>query len=87
MEFPRQDYWGGLSFPSPGGPPNPGIKPMSPAPLAGGFFTIKPPGKPPVLMGDNKTKNLKLFFKMVSSFKVETVIGKERLEQGRGESE
>ena len=30
MEFPRQEYWSGLPFPSPGGIPDPGIKPMSP---------------------------------------------------------
>ena len=41
MGFSRQEYWSGLSFPSPGDPPNPGIKPsslMSPA-LTGVFFT------------------------------------------------
>ena len=41
MRFSRQEYWNGLSFPSPGDLPNPGIKPVSlgsPA-LAGGFFT------------------------------------------------
>ena len=42
--FPRQEYWGGLSFPSPGDLPNSVIKPASPA-LAGGFFTTEPPGK------------------------------------------
>ena len=31
MRFPRQEYWSGLPFPSPGNLPNPGIKPMSPA--------------------------------------------------------
>ena len=31
MGFPRQEYWSGLPFPSPGDLPNPGIKPMSPA--------------------------------------------------------
>ena len=30
MEFPRQDYWSGLPFPSPGDVPNPGIEPASP---------------------------------------------------------
>ena len=30
MEFSRQEYWGGLPFPSPGDLPDPGIKPMSP---------------------------------------------------------
>ena len=44
MEFSRQEYWSGLSFPSPGDPPDPGIKPVSPA-LAGGFFNIELPGK------------------------------------------
>ena len=27
MEFPRQEYWSGLPFPSPGGLLDPGIKP------------------------------------------------------------
>ena len=34
MEFPRQEYWSGLPFPSPGDLPNPGIKPTSPVSLA-----------------------------------------------------
>ena len=46
MEFPRQEYWSGLPFPSPEDLPNSRIKPESPA-LAGGFFTTAPPGKPP----------------------------------------
>ena len=45
MEFSRQEYWGGLPFPSPGDLPHPGIEPGSPA-LAGRFFTTEPPGKP-----------------------------------------
>ena len=44
MGFPRQEYWTGLPFPSPGDLPDPGIKPTSPT-LAGGFFTMEPPGK------------------------------------------
>ena len=44
-EFPRQGYWNGLPFPSPGDLPDRGIKPLSPA-LAGRFFTTKPSGKP-----------------------------------------
>ena len=43
MGFPRQEYWSGLPLPSPGGLPDPGIKPASPA-LPGGFFTAEPPG-------------------------------------------
>ena len=48
MGFPRQEYWNGLPFPSPGYLPDPGIEPISltsPA-MAGGFFTTEPPGKP-----------------------------------------
>ena len=45
MGLPRQEYWTGLPFPSPGYLPNPGIEPISPT-LAGGFFTAEPPGKP-----------------------------------------
>ena len=41
MEFSRQEYWSGLSFPSPGDLPNPGIEPKSPA-LVGGFSTAEP---------------------------------------------
>ena len=41
MEFFRQEYWSGLSFPISGGLLDPGIKPEMPASsaLAGGFFT------------------------------------------------
>ena len=45
MGFSRQDYWSGLPFLPPGDLPGPGIEPVSPA-LAGGIFTIEPPGKP-----------------------------------------
>ena len=31
MGFPRQEYWSGLPFPSPGNLSNPAIKPRSPA--------------------------------------------------------
>ena len=31
MGFPRQEYWSGVPFPSPGDLPNPGIEPGSPA--------------------------------------------------------
>ena len=46
--FSRQEHWSELSFPSEGALPDPGIKPMSPIspPLANGFFTTAPPGKP-----------------------------------------
>ena len=48
MGFPRQEYYSGLPFPTPGVLPKPGIKhesPASPA-LADEFFTTAPPGKP-----------------------------------------
>ena len=44
-EFFKQEYWSGLPFPSPGGLPDPGIKPGSPA-LQGDAFPSEPPGKP-----------------------------------------
>ena len=55
--FTRQEYWSGLSFPSAGVLPDPGIEPMSPA-LAGRFFTTEPPGKPMVLCSNNMVKAL-----------------------------
>ena len=45
LGFPRQEYWSGLPFPSPGDLPNSGIKPSSPG-LAGRFSTTEPPGRP-----------------------------------------
>ena len=47
-EFSRQEYWSGLSFPTPGDLPDRGIEPeslASPA-LAGRLFTTEPCGKP-----------------------------------------
>ena len=49
MGFPRQEYWSGLPFPSPGGLPDLGIELASPA-LAGGFFTTEPPEKPKIVL-------------------------------------
>ena len=45
MGFSRQEYWSGVSFPSPGDLPNPGIEPQSPA-LEADALTSEPPGKP-----------------------------------------
>ena len=44
MGFARQEYWSGLSCPSPGDLPHPVIWPASPSSpaLAGGFFSTSP---------------------------------------------
>ena len=47
MGFSRQEYWSGLSFPSPGDLPNPGIKPASPALAGDSLPFIELPEKPP----------------------------------------
>ena len=44
LGFPRQKYWSGSPFPSPGDHPDPGIEPTSA--MAGSFFTTEPPEKP-----------------------------------------
>ena len=46
MGFSRQEYWSGLSFPSPEDLPDPGIKPMSPA-LQADSLPAEQPEKPP----------------------------------------
>jgi len=45
MRFPRQEYWSGLPFSSPGDLPNPGIEPRSPA-LQADYFPAELLGKP-----------------------------------------
>ena len=45
MGFSRQEYWGGLAFPSPGDLPDSGIEPKSPA-LQADALTSESPGKP-----------------------------------------
>ena len=49
LEFSRQESWSGLPCPSPGGLPNPGIKPVSPRcrALAGRFSTTDHRGGTP----------------------------------------
>ena len=49
--FPRQEYWSGLPFPSPGDLPNPEIKSRSPA-LQADSLLSEPPGKPNILIVD-----------------------------------
>ena len=59
MEFSRQEYWSGLTFPTPGDLPDPGIKPMSltSPTLEGRFFTIALPGKLNSLMKSLETES------------------------------
>ena len=45
MEFFRQEYWGGLPFPSPADLPKPGTEPRSPA-LQADSSPTEPPEKP-----------------------------------------
>ena len=45
MAFPRQQYWSGLPFASPGDLPHPGIEPGSPA-LQVDSLPSEPPGNP-----------------------------------------
>ena len=45
LGFFRQEYWGGLPFPSPGDLPNPGIEPGPPVLQADALYS-EPPGKP-----------------------------------------
>ena len=44
MGFPRQEYWSGLPFPSPGDLPNPGIEPGSPELQADSLLSESPEG-------------------------------------------
>ena len=53
MGFPRQEYWSGLPFPSPGDLPNPGTGLASPA-LAGRFFATEPPLMPDISVTEYK---------------------------------
>ena len=64
MGFPRQEYWGGLPFPTAGYLPNHRIEPMSLASpeLAGGFFTTVLPGKPLLCLKYTKTACFIHFF-------------------------
>ena len=57
MEFPRQEYWNGLPFPTPGDLPNPEIETTSLA-LAGSLFTIAPHYSPANWTTRNKLINI-----------------------------
>ena len=55
MGFSRQEYWSGLSFPSPEDLPDPGIKPMS--------LALQGDSLPPVLLGSPL-----LFYFLISTY-------------------
>ena len=46
MGCPRQVYWSGLPFPSPGVLPDPGIEPVSPKNWQAGSLPLRPLGSP-----------------------------------------
>ena len=81
-QFPRQEYWSGLPFPSSGDLPNPRIKPVSPMSpaLAGSFFTISTtwevqalPFSEPVSL-DGKRGDSLLFRNLACYVRVESVL-------------
>ena len=51
MRFSRQEYLNGLPFPSPGGHPDPGIEPGSPA-----LQTDSLPSEPTILLREQRIK-------------------------------
>ena len=48
MVFPRQEYWSGMAFPSPGDFPDPGTEPGSPA-LAGESLSVSHQESPQIV--------------------------------------
>ena len=84
MKFPRQEYWSGLPFPSPGDLPNLGIKPASlesPGSLllrhlgrmrAGMVTNLSPPQPPSTTRGKEEVSHIFLgfFLKLLLFFKV-----------------
>ena len=57
MGFPRQEYWNGVPFPSPGDIPDPGIEPGSPT-LQADALPSEPPGKSNLIKGACKRGEL-----------------------------
>ena len=55
MGFPRQEYWRGLPFPSPGDLPDPGIEPWS-STLQADSLLSEPPRKPTIATDPFKTE-------------------------------
>ena len=84
MGSPRQEYWSGLPFPSPGDLPDPGIKPTSPA-LVGGLFSTERPGKPLLFIVDIAIQICYVRINRNESVEVENLIcaGEKEGEEGR----
>ena len=57
MRFPRQEYWSGWPFPSPGDLPKPGIK-LEASSLQVDSLPSEPPGKPQEQLNAHKLDNL-----------------------------
>ena len=60
MEFSGQEYWSELPYPSPGDLPSPGVKPRSPALLAGSL-----PSEPPGIRIEKDYRGLNSFCSFV----------------------
>ena len=63
MGFPRQEYWSGLPFPSPGNLPDPGIES-----LEADSLLLSPQGSPDVFLGGFKSQDCQLFYLNVNGF-------------------
>ena len=86
MGFPRQEYWSGLLFSTPGDLPNPGIEhmPLASPVLADRFFPTVPFGKPKVylkgtyceitniLLSSLSFRNIKEFSSSVPGTRIDT---------------
>ena len=59
MGFPRQEYWSGWPFPTPGDLPDPGIEPMSPASpaLQGDSLPLSHQGSLPAMTSCHNSEN------------------------------
>ena len=57
MRISRQEYWGGLPFPTLGDLPNSGMEPRSPALQADSLLT-EPPGSPTELLQHAAVENM-----------------------------
>ena len=74
MEFPRQEYWSGLPFPSPGNLPHPGIELRSPALQVDSLPLYHPPPpakkkKNSITKKEKKKRNTVVIYKLTSQSK------------------